>query len=169
MSVAEAYDRWLFHGPFFQAIEQIQGISDDGMTAVLTPSSPLAGISTARGSRWMIDPAVFDAGLQLVILWSRAHLDATPLPARFRRYRRYGFLSGSKVICHLHVTSRPSDHLFFIDLAFVDENGRLLGLLEDMECPTSKALNRLASNTARSLGETVGHLRGPEFDLSNSF
>ena len=169
MSVAEAYDRWLFHGPFFQAIEQIQGISDDGMTAVLTPSSPLAGISTARGSCWMIDPAVFDAGLQLVILLEPSASGCNAFASPFSALSPLWLPSGSKVICHLHVTSRPSDHLFFIDLAFVDENGRLLGLLEDMECPTSKALNCLASNTARSLGETVGHLRGPEFDLSNSF
>ena len=51
----------------------------------------------------------------------------------------------------MHVTSRSGDHLLFFDLAFVDENGRLLGLLENLECPTSKALNRLANDSARVL------------------
>ena len=149
MSVDEAYRQWLFHGPLFQGIAEIEGIADHGMTATLISSSPRQCLMGGPEGQWLIDPVVFDSGLQLVILWTRAYLDMTPLPSRFQRYRRFGSLSGSKVQCHLHVPAKPQDHIFYINIAFVGPDGRLLGLLEDMETLSSKSLNRLAG----------GHLR----------
>lgn len=150
MSVDEAYHRWLFHGRLFQGITEIEGIADQGIVATLVPSSPQQCLAGDPEGQWLIDPVVFDSGLQLVILWSRAYLDMTPLPSRFRRYRRFGSLSESKVRCYLHILSRPQDHLFYINVLFVGPNGRWLGLLEEMECPCSKGLNRLAGSHSRS-------------------
>ena len=93
---------------------------------------------------WLIDPVIFDCGLQMVILWARTHLDMTPLPARYERYRRFGSLSSAPVRCELRIVSRPQEQLFLIDILFVGQDGRVLGILERMECPCSRALNRLA-------------------------
>jgi hypothetical protein len=144
MSVDEAYRQWLFQGPLFQGLRRIEGIADQGMTAILASSSPRHCLAEAPEGRWLIDPVVFDSGLQLVILWTRAHLDMTPLPSRFRSYRRFGSLSGPEVRCHLHVPAIPEDQVFHINIAFVGPDGRLVGLLEDMETSCSRALNRLA-------------------------
>ncbi|HET6372307.1 MAG TPA: polyketide synthase dehydratase domain-containing protein, partial [Candidatus Polarisedimenticolia bacterium] len=149
LSVEEFYRDLLFHGPIFQGIREIRGISPNGMLAILGSSKPGSCLRSDPGGRWLIDPVVFDSGLQLALLWSRAHLDMTPLPAGYRAYRRFGSIEDGKLRCEMRISSRPADQMFHIDVAFIAEDGRLLGLLEGMECPYSKALNRLAG----------GHLR----------
>ncbi len=144
MSVEKAYDKWLFHGPLYQGISKIEGFDDQGMTAILVPSSPQQCLQEAPDGQWLIDPVIFDSGLQMFILWTRARLDVTPLPSRLQRYRRFGSLSGSKVHCRLHVSEKSQGNIFYINIYFVGPDGRLLGLLEDFEGAGSKALNRLA-------------------------
>jgi hypothetical protein len=143
MPLAEAYRRWLFHGPLFQGIQQIEGISPTGMVAVCRPSSPAQCLSGVEVGEWLIDPVIFDSALQMIILWTRNYRDATPLPARFNRYRRFGKLSGSPVRCVLHVLPAPAHSMFAVDIAFYNASDRMVGLLEGMECPFSKSLNRL--------------------------
>ena len=150
LTVNEAYREWLFHGPLFQGIANIQGISSDAMIATCVPSSPQRCLTEDTAGEWLIDPVVFDSALQMIILWTRTYKDATPLPSRFRRYRRFGSLAGSQVQCHLRVPPATQDHLFSVDIAFVSTDGHLLGLLEGMECPSSKLLNRLAAQSMHS-------------------
>jgi hypothetical protein len=103
MSVAEAYRQWLFHGPRLQAITEIEGISERGTSAVLDASAPPPALRGHSHPRWLIDPVILDSGLQLFLLWARAHLDKTALPSRFLRYRRFGSLSETKLRCHVQI------------------------------------------------------------------
>jgi hypothetical protein len=144
MSAAEAYRQWLFHGPLFQGITEIEGISTKGMAAICTTSSPRRCLMGEADGRWLIDPVVFDSGLQLIILWARAHRDMTPLPSRFRRYRRFGSFAGPSIRCHLQANAASDGHAVHANLFFIGADGSLLGVLEDLECNSSKALNRLA-------------------------
>jgi hypothetical protein len=148
LSLEDAYRQWLFHGPRLQGITEISGLGDRAIHAVLDASAPPPCFDSAPGGRWLIDPVMFDSGLQLFLLWSRAHLDKTPLPSRFSRYRRFGSLSDSKVRCYMHVLDRSRDPLYYMNVAFVGPDGRLLGLLEEMEGACSRALNRLANAQA---------------------
>jgi hypothetical protein len=143
MSVEAAYAEWLFHGPLFQGLARIEGISPEGLAATCTPSAPDRCLAGGPGGGWLIDPVVFDSALQMIILWTRHYTDATPLPSRFGRYRRFGPLAGPEVQCYLLVPGKPPGPLLAVDIAFVVE-GHLVGLLEGMECPSSSALNRLA-------------------------
>jgi NAD(P)-dependent dehydrogenase (short-subunit alcohol dehydrogenase family) len=153
MSADEAYQRWLFHGPLFAGISQVAGIAEDGIAATLQPSDPAQCLRSAGVGGWLIDPVVFDSGLQLIILWTRAQLDMTPLPARFRRYQRFGPMPAEPVQSYVEVHRVPNDPIFRVDIAFVGLDGRLIGLLEEMECPASRALNRLAIGANQELGE----------------
>lgn len=154
LSLEEAYRKYLFHGRLFEGIRKIHGVCRRGMTATLAASSPAECLAGGEGQtvagRWLIDPVVFDSGLQMVILWARLHLDVTPLPSRYTRYVRYGSLSGEEIRCDLHIKSETSESLFFIDLVFSDPGGRLLGILEGMECPSSRSFNRLAGGHLRT-------------------
>lgn len=144
MSVDDAYRRWLFHGPLFAGIQSVDGMAEEGIVATLVPSSPRQLLAGPVAGEWLIDPVVFDSGLQLIILWTRAHLDMTPLPARFRRYRRYGALMGTKISCRVDILPRTQEQIFYVNISFIDADGRMLGMLEEMECPSNRALNRLA-------------------------
>jgi hypothetical protein len=156
MSVAEAYRQWLFHGPRLQAITEIEGIAEHGVRAILDASAPPPALRGQSHPRWLIDPVIFDSGLQLFLLWSRAQLDKTPLPSRFLRYRRFGSLSETKLRCHMQILDRSRDPLYYMNVAFVGPDGRLRGLLEEMEGACSRALNRLAAPQSRRPAEAVG-------------
>jgi len=152
MTVDESYHRWLFHGPCFQGITRIEGMNEQGIFGILAPSSPPECLSANAGGHWLIDPVLLDCGFQLAILWERSHHDMTPLPSRFKSYRRFGPLLGSPVRCHLKAQSSAGGQNLLTDICFLDSAGRLVGLLEEMEFSCSSALNRLSSVAASSRG-----------------
>jgi hypothetical protein len=156
MEVKEAYGRWLFHGPSFEGIGQIEGINENGIVALISSCPPGKCLSgNGQPGRWIIDPVLMDCGFQLAILWERYHHDMTPLPSRFTSYRRFATVSDSKVRCFLHAKATNAGHTLVTDIIFTDGSGRILGLLEEMEFSCSRSLNRLA-----------GYLSGEQTELA---
>jgi NAD(P)-dependent dehydrogenase (short-subunit alcohol dehydrogenase family) len=80
LSVTKAYDEWLFHGPVFQVIETIHGMSTKGALAELRRSEPGEWLSDIpeRDNRWILDPAVLDAAPQMGLLWARMFRSGSP-------------------------------------------------------------------------------------------
>ncbi len=147
MPLEQVYDELLFHGPLMRGITSIEGIHDGGMVATLAPSLPQHCLTGGEG-RWIVDPVLIDSGFQLSILWARAHLGMTPLPARIRRYRRFAAIPDAPVRCELHAQVRAGGHLLDTQYTFHDAHGQLLAVIEDMEGACSRSLNRLASAAA---------------------
>lgn len=148
ITVAEAYAQWLFHGPLWAGITEVEAVGDNGIIATLSPSSPRRCLLTVPDSSWLIDPVMVDSGLQLLILWARTYLDMTPLPSRFGRYRRFLPPTNGPIRCEVRLRSPVEGHVIRSDLLFFDAGGALIGWLEDMEVTCSKALNRLAGTPA---------------------
>ncbi|MCX4903171.1 type I polyketide synthase [Streptomyces sp. NBC_00878] len=74
---AEIYDgHVLFHGPAFQSMTSLEGISAAGAEAGVT------GVRTLGwpGRAWQQDPAALDAGLQLALKWAEHARGAAFLP-----------------------------------------------------------------------------------------
>jgi hypothetical protein len=143
MSVDEAYRSWLFHGPRLQCIAEIEGVAEHGVVATVIPSSPHHCLAQTTVAQWLIDPVVIDSGPQLASLWIRARRDMTALPSYFQSYHRFGSLSGPALRCYLQVLSSAAEHILRANVCFASMDGRLLGLLEGLECTYSTALNRL--------------------------
>ena len=144
MDVAELYRRWLFHGPMFQGIAQVDRVGVSGIKAVLTTSSPADWIAGTPQGQWLIDPLMFDSALQLLILWAREHWDMVALPSGFQGYRRFAAASSPRVLCELRLRPSTGGQTIHADIFFMDAaDGRVLAILEDMEGACSKALNRL--------------------------
>ncbi|MGH3981514.1 MAG: polyketide synthase dehydratase domain-containing protein [Pseudonocardiaceae bacterium] len=139
----QVYDQLLFHGPLMRGITRIEGIGDSAMVATLTPSRPQRCLTGGEG-RWIIDPVLIDSSFQLCVLWARARLDMTPLPARIRRYQRFAAVPDAPVRCELHAQVRAGGHLLDTQYAFRDARGGLLAVIEGMEGACSRSLNRLA-------------------------
>jgi NAD(P)-dependent dehydrogenase (short-subunit alcohol dehydrogenase family) len=150
---SEIYRQWLFHGPLFQGIHRIDHVGTDGIVAVLTSSSPLGWISDAIEERWLIDPLMLDGGLQLLILWSRQHLDMTTLPSRFRAYRRFAIEPGKEVHCKVSIRPETGGQTIHADILFLNPGGGTIGILEDIEGSCTKALNRLVGGDSVALLE----------------
>jgi hypothetical protein len=142
----DAYRRWTFHGPLFQRLVAIDGLGPDAMLGHAYSSSGITGIADIARAEWIIDPFVFDAALQMLLIWSRAQNDKTALPSRFRAFRRYRGLSDRAVTCHVRVESAAGGHGILSDISFLDANGTVLGELDGMEATCSSALNRLATS-----------------------
>jgi len=146
MSTREAYKQWLFHGPLFHGISEIHQIGSNGINGILIPSSPKKLLAGDPQGTWLIDPVIVDSGLQMIILWSRTYWDMMPLPSRFQQFRSFGPLSGSKIRFETRILPNSTPGMLHADLAFFNEEGKLIALLEDMEAACSKSLNRLTAN-----------------------
>ncbi len=77
------YGDILFHGPRFQVIRDVQGMSSEGGAAVLD------GVDAAGWSfePWQTDVAALDGGLQLALLWTEQALGGRSLPTGVGRIR----------------------------------------------------------------------------------
>ncbi len=142
LNVEDAYRQWLFQGPLFRGLTAVHGVGDDGISGSLRPSAPHQLLSGDPQSPWLIDPVVIDSGLQLIILWTRMRWGMTPLPSGFRAYRRLGSLSSSRIDCRVRIRPESGDHIIHADLFFIGSDGRLLGVLEDMEGACSPSLTQ---------------------------
>ncbi|MEI6167564.1 MAG: SDR family NAD(P)-dependent oxidoreductase [bacterium] len=152
LSVSEVYARWLFQGPCFAGITAIEGIRKDAIAGLLLSVSPAKCLSKAPpGSQWLIDPTVVDASLQLVILWERHWHDMTPLPMQIGRFRLYQSLSDQPVRCLVKPTLSDGGELLTADLYYTDLQGRLLAVMEGLQCACTRALNRLSDSPARPM------------------
>jgi hypothetical protein len=146
LPVAEAYREWLFHGPRFHGIQRIERTAADGIEAVLSASSPGQLLARDPGGRFWIDPVLVDCGLQLLVLWVREQWDMTSLPSRFLAYRRFGAPPAGEVRCQIRIRPDRKSQIVRADLFFLGADGRLFGILEDMEGACSRKLNRVVGS-----------------------
>jgi len=142
-----AYEKWLFHGPRFQCIQSIEGISKQGMLATLSPSLPKECLAGEPQGHWLMDPVVLDGGLQLALLWARNYLDITILPSRFKKVHLFKpFPRSSSIRCYSQVLEEFGGQSVYSNLYFVDPEGSLICLIEGFEATGSSALNRLGGS-----------------------
>jgi hypothetical protein len=73
----------LFHGPRFQMIRAIEGVSDKGIAGELVGLGQLGW----SGAGWQTDPVALDGALQLAGLWACHVLGGATLPMAFSSYR----------------------------------------------------------------------------------
>jgi NAD(P)-dependent dehydrogenase (short-subunit alcohol dehydrogenase family) len=151
LSLDEIYENWLFHGPSFAGIRRIEAIGKDGVLGWLKPSSPSEFFSYQPQSQWLIDPVLVDSALQLLIVWARQYLDATPLPSKLGVCHIFGAPRTDNVRCEVLVTHQAGSQTLRSDLRFF-EDGRMFARLADMEVTFSKALNRLGGAVAAAGG-----------------
>jgi NAD(P)-dependent dehydrogenase (short-subunit alcohol dehydrogenase family) len=155
LTVADAYDEWLFHGPRFQVIAAIDGLSDRGIKSRVCSTAPARWLATCEPEhdRWLFDPALVDAAAQMATLWTLAFRNEFALPSRFGRVVRFCAELPERLHVGLERSATEEPHLVRADVYFTDEKGQVLLLIEDMECVSSTELNRL-SGTAEFAGDT---------------
>jgi len=151
LSVASAYDELLFHGPCFQVIEAIGGLSERGSVSQVRPSRPsewLAGVS-APHDQWTFDPALVDAAAQMALLWARSLRGESCLPARFGRVTRLREELPPRMTMEFELVPVTDNSLVRANVYFVDPAGQAVLVIEDMECIASAALNRLGGTAQK--------------------
>ena len=125
----------LFHGPAFQTIRSIGGISEHGIVAELSgmEGADWASNGEAADQEWSTDPLALDGGLQLALLWCKRVLGGASLPTSVGEIRAWTdapFVG--PIQCTL--TGRQSKgRKSLSDLAFRDATGNLLVELVGVE------------------------------------
>jgi NAD(P)-dependent dehydrogenase (short-subunit alcohol dehydrogenase family)/acyl carrier protein len=139
-SIRESYNKYLFHGEFFQALEEIYGWSDKGIAArckVALPPENWSGDTLC--TRWYSDPLALDSAYQLMILWTTKALGAPSLPTKSTTYRQYCRKFPEKVI--IRASSKQSGvHTARAEIDFLDENENVLARMQGYECTINNAL-----------------------------
>ena len=157
LSVAKAYGEWLFHGPRFQVIDAIDGLSVAGSAAQVHathPSQWLSGLSP-ESAGWVFDPALIDAAAQMAWLWARAFRDESALPARFGRVARYREVFPERMTMVFDRVQVADDSLVRANVSFIDAEGALVMSIDDLESVSSAALNRLGGTARIAVEKTA--------------
>ncbi len=145
LTVEKAYDEWLFHGPCFQVIEKIEGMSEEGAMSAVHISSPQQWVPTLAQpqDRWVFEPALIDAAAQMALLWARMYRDESCLPAKFGRVVRHREVFPEKMFMDFECAVSQDPSYVRAHVYFCDKDGSVVMAIEDMECIASAALNRL--------------------------
>jgi hypothetical protein len=144
-AAAKAYNEWLFHGPRFQVIRDIEGMSEGGARALLRTTSPSDWMLDVKPGHkpWVFEPPLVDAAAQMAIIWARAYRNETPLPTRFGRVARYAEKLPDRVYMSFERITSEESHLVRANVYFSDGDNNVVLLVEDLECVSSASLNRL--------------------------
>jgi len=126
---ADIYGGALFHGPEFQVIRNVRGVSDAGIAAELSGVRDLDWSDES----WNTDPAALDGGLQLAMLWAEYTLGLATLPTRVGEVRLWtDEPPRGGLFCV--VEGRQADGQRAItDMTFVDAQGKLVAELRGVE------------------------------------
>ena len=118
----------LFHGPAFQMIKSIDGVSEKGIAA------EMRGVLEAGWPQpWHTDPLAFDGGLQLAVLWCQHTLGGASLPTSIGEVRSF---TDRPIKGPLHCTltgRKASGQRAVSDLVFHDASGAVVAELEGVE------------------------------------
>ena len=109
----------LFHGPRFQSLVAVDGVSAAGAAGAVVGAAKLGW----EAGDWLVDPAAADGGLQLACLWAERVLGGRCLPMAVgeTRVHRPGPLAGVGRCVLLARRVHHSDAL--CDVALLDDGG----------------------------------------------
>lgn len=157
LSTAKAYGEWLFHGPRFQVIERIDGLSPQGAGASVRSTRPAQWLADtgAEAHGWVFDPGLLDAAAQMAWLWSRAYRDESALPTRFGRVVRYREQFPERM--HMQYTRVPTEDASIIrgNVLFLDDGGEAVMAIEELDSVASAALNRFGGTAREAANVTA--------------
>ena len=157
LTVAKAYGEWLFHGPCFQVIQKIEGLSVSGARARIRRTAPSEWLSrtTSDHEQWIFDPAAIDSAAQMAILWARSFCGETALPTRFGRVVRYREELPETMYMEFERIPADDANVVRANVRYTDSSGCVVLSIEDMECISSVALNRLGGTASIASEMTI--------------
>ncbi|NNJ84730.1 MAG: SDR family oxidoreductase, partial [Gammaproteobacteria bacterium] len=121
----------LFHGPRFQAIEQLEGCDDEGGEGVLVT---LSERDWGEGGAWVIDPLVLDGALQLLLLWGHRQRKRVSLISGIGRFIFASYQSRwpGRIRCRFRCT-KSNQYQAYYDVTLLDNQDAVLAQMEQVE------------------------------------
>ena len=126
------YRELLFHRGAFELIEEIEGISDDGVRGRVRGLSR-AGWPNGSSNFWHLDAAALDGGLQLALVHARRVLGGENLPTAIAELRRYSSAPASGTVQVTALRRKTGSRAVTTDLHLTDGDGRPFAALLGVE------------------------------------
>ncbi|HVB37799.1 MAG TPA: SDR family oxidoreductase, partial [Vicinamibacterales bacterium] len=119
----------LFHGRDFQVIRAVDGISRDGIEAVVSGTGAMGW----AGGPWRTDPAAIDGGLQLMLLWSSHYMAQQCLPLAIGEFVQYAEPPADVPLrCVVRTNESSTLHARF-DMLLIRPDNQPLARLSDVQ------------------------------------
>jgi acyl transferase domain-containing protein len=122
------YPDLLFHGPSFQVIEQIEGVSEQGIAGKLSPRNGETWRHGVNG----YDAGMLDGGLQFARLWGVYKLGHPTLPMRIGSVQVLRSPAPDEVI-ECHVMASAKTNAIVCDIAFRSPQHGLIAQMNEVE------------------------------------
>lgn len=142
-SMSSAYEQFLFHGEFLQAITNVEGWSPEGIIADIKSSkSPSEWFEKPFSNSWHTDPLAVDAAFQLMILWTNQEVGLPSLPNIVKTYRQYADSFPKTGVKILSKILKKSNLSATANIDFVDKDNNLIARIEGYECTMNESLKQ---------------------------
>ncbi|MBT8369658.1 MAG: SDR family oxidoreductase, partial [Deltaproteobacteria bacterium] len=142
-TVAEIYDKILFHGSGLRGIQEITNFSSKGISArVSSAPAPDKWIQEPLRSSWISDPLAIDCAFQLATLWCYEETGSVSLPAYCKRYRQYRASFPADGLTAVLQIANVNDHKMMGDCVLVDAENRIVAELRGYEAIMDASLYR---------------------------
>ncbi|MBF0226797.1 MAG: SDR family NAD(P)-dependent oxidoreductase [Desulfobacterales bacterium] len=150
-TIADAYEKVLFHGKLLQCIKEVIGFSIKGMAVkTLSHSTINEWITNLDIDKWLLNPLVLDCAFQTAILWCYENTGKVCLPTYFESYRQYkNSFPEDEVICVFEVKDLK-EHKLIGDFIFIDSDKSVIGIMSGYEAIIDSSLMD-AFNKGRSI------------------
>ncbi len=142
-SIAEVYERILFHGPDMRGLREISHLSAAGMVAKVAPAPPpSAWLTEPLRNRWLSDPLVLDAAFQMATIWCFEEKGAVSLPNYCAAYRQYRSRFPAEGVTAVLEVTAANDRKMHADFTFLDGAGAVVAQITGCEAVMDPALQK---------------------------
>jgi len=142
-TIADVYDRILFHGPDMRGLREITHLSADGMVANVAPApAPSAWVKEPLRNRWLSDPLALDAAFQMATIWCFEEKGAVSLPSYCAAYRQYRSRFPAEGVTAVLEITAASDHKMRGTITFLDADGTVVAQMTGCEAVMDPALQK---------------------------
>ena len=133
-SVAEVYDKILFHGSALRGIQEITNFSSKGISARISSApAPEKWIQEPLRSTWISDPLAIDCAFQLATLWCYEETGSVSLPSYCKRYRQYCTTFPSDGLTAVLQITDVNAHKMMGNCVLIDADNRIVAELRGYE------------------------------------
>lgn len=140
------YSNYLFHGPLFQGIKELDCISPKGVAGKIRGARPSEALLNPQKDAWIVDPILFDCAMQLGGVWARHYADILCLPTGFKRMTLLRPCPSYDAFAHITPRGNGMENNEIVcDLAIYDTDGKLSIYIEGLAGIGSKSFNRFAT------------------------
>lgn len=127
-SLSDFYEKYGFHGPRIQGIDEIVSLGEHHVRGTVRTSVPSDWVNDPVRDEWAVDPLVVDSAFQLVAYWLAAERNESGFPLSVDRFELLEPLTGGPYEVEVILDDAKDDQL--TGTAVFRESGRVVARMD---------------------------------------